>query len=191
MSVDAPLRTGRRVIAPLALLFLVLAGGIVAAYLWYGRAQAAHALEEASLEQLQQITAEQPRNARAFYYLGLQLTRAHQPVQAFEAQRRASELDPDDEEIWAAYAGATNAQSGPTEAFGVMNAFLKRHPGNAKLKQERDSLLAILKRGVGLYTQAKQYRLAIRSYRYWLAEEPNNAEAQQGLDLLLKKVGHK
>ncbi|HZP81328.1 MAG TPA: hypothetical protein VFB21_06805 [Chthonomonadaceae bacterium] len=189
MFVDAPLRTGRRVIAPLALLLLALAG--IAAYLWYGRIQADRALEDATLEQLRQITAEQPRNARAFHYLGLRLTRARQPVQAFEAHARAAKLDPDDEEIWAAYAGATNAQHGPTEAFRVMDDFLKRHPDNTKLKQERDSLLAILKRGAELFTADKHYNEAIRSYRYWLAEEPDNAQAQQALDLLLKKVNHK
>ncbi len=180
-------QSARRVALLLSVILVVIA--CVVGYLKYARNAADRALDNATVAELKQITAQQPRNARAFYYLGLNFSRARKPREALAAYTRAAELDPDDEDICAGKAGATNAVLGTTAAFQVMDAFLKTHPNSAKMKLERDSLLTIIQRGIDLFTGDKNYRQALKSYGFLLAEEPNNVNAQLGYGLLLDKDG--
>jgi tetratricopeptide (TPR) repeat protein len=176
-----------RPIALLIVLFLLLI--LPVWYLWWRPMQAERALEDASLEELQQITSERPEYARAFYYYGLRLGRARQKAPAYDALSRASELAPDDEEVWIAAAGAANGMKGPEASFRVMNAFLKRHPNSVKMKEQRASLLISLQRASDGFAAAKRYKEAIRYYRIWLAEEPTASNAKQGLEKALQASG--
>jgi tetratricopeptide (TPR) repeat protein len=162
---------------------LLIGGG--AAYLWYGRLNADSVLEEASLEELQQIVKDRPDYARAHLYLGRQLGKKRQFEPALQTLARATELEPDDAEIGAAYAAAVNAVEGQAGAFRVMNDFLKRHPDSQKMKTERDSLLGSLKRAAEGFAGGRQYADAAKYYRQLLAQEPNNASHYQGLGLVL------
>ncbi len=189
MTANAAPRTSRRLAFLLSVIVVVIA--CVVAYLKYARGAADHALDDATVPQLQKITAEQPGNARAFYYLGQQFSRARKSKEALAAYTRAAELDPDDEDICVGKAGAANAVLGTTEAFHVMDAFLKSHPNSERLKQERASLLTIIQRGIDMFTGDKNYPKALNSYRFLLAEEPDNVKAQLAYGLMLDKVGRK
>jgi tetratricopeptide (TPR) repeat protein len=181
-------KQGTRKPLVIGLLLCVIA---LAGYLWWRPLQAERELEDASLERLQQITAERPEDARAFYYLGLSLGRKGQKAPAFDALSRASKLAPDNEEIWIALAGTTNGLNGPEASFRVMHNFLKRHPDSAKMKEQRTSLLSSLQRASDGFAGAKRYTEAIQYYRIWLAEEPTATNAQQGLENALKASGSK
>jgi tetratricopeptide (TPR) repeat protein len=192
-SVPLPRKTGRRVFLAIALTALLIALG---GYLWWRPIQAERALEDASMEELTQITTQRPNDARAFYYLGLRYERAspkvtdqertRQKVAAYDALSRATELAPDEEEIWTALAGAANALKGPKASFSVMNSFLKRHPDSIKMKEERASLLVSLQRASDGFAAAKRYPEAIQYYQIWLEEEPTATSAQQGLQKALQ-----
>ena len=184
-------RTALRVSLLLGVIVVVIA--CVVGYVRYARVAADRALDNASVPELQKITAEQPNNARAFYYLGLNYSRERKPREALAAYTRAAELDPNDEEICAGKAGATNEVLGTTAAFQVMDAFLKTHPNSERMKLERSSLLTIIQRGIDMFTAGKyqSYPKALKSYGYLLAEDPNNVNAQLGYGLLLDKVGRK
>ena len=180
----------RKKITQAGIILLLCAAGLIW-FLWWRSNQADQVLAEASLEQLQQIATENPQNARALYYLGMQLGRRGQKEESANALRRAAELKPDDEEIWSAAAGATNAQQGPEAAFQVMNEFLKRHPDSVKMKEQRASLLASLQRASDGFAAAKRYEEAILYYRMWLKEDPASEPAQQGLHRALQEGGRK
>lgn len=178
----------RRVLPIIALLLCVLA---LAGYLWWRPIQAEQALEDASLEELQQITKQNPEHARAFYHLGIALGKKGQKQAAYDAQARAAKLAPNDEEIWIAFAGATNGMQGPEASFGVMKDFLKSHPDSAKMKEQRVSLLSSLQRASDGFAASKRYKEAIQYYRMWLTEDPTAANAKQGLEKALKESGSK
>ena len=178
----------RRTRPVMAILLCVIA---LAGYAWWRPIRAEQELQDASLEQLQQITTDNPQNARALYHLGLQLGRKQKQSDAFQALSRAAELKPDDEEIASAAAGAANAHQGPEVAFRVMNAFLKRHPESVKMKEQRTSLLSSLQRASDGSAAAKRYKEAIQYYTIWLKEDPTAAVAQQGLQKALKASGSK
>jgi tetratricopeptide (TPR) repeat protein len=171
-------------------LLLLLAS--VAGYAWWSPIQKEReeqALENASIEELQRITAQRPKDARAFYYLGLRLQRARQKGPSFDALSRAAALDRNDEQIWIAAAGTSNGFQGPHASFLVMDDFLKRHPNSLKMKDERDSLLTSLQRAADGFAEKKSYEEAIRFYRLWLDEEPGAVRAQQGLAGALQAQG--
>jgi len=170
----------RRSFLPYGIAFVVILGSI-AAYMWYGRIQAERALEDASLEQLQKITAERPGYARAFYYLGKQLGKRRQYGPAFDALSHAADLEPDDEDIWAAAAAAANAEHGQAAAFRIMDDFLKRHPDSRRMQEERDSLLGSIRRAAEGFAGTNRNAEAIRYYRQLIAQEPNNAQHHHGL----------
>lgn len=178
----------RRARPVMAVLLCVIA---LAGYVWWRPIKAEQELEDASLEQLQQITAANPQNARALYHLGLQLSRKQKSADAFQSLSRAAEMRPDDEEIASAAAGAANAHQGPEAAFRVMNVFLKRHPDSVKMKEQRTSLLSSLQRASDGSAAAKRYKEAIQYYAIWLKEDPTAAAAQQGLQSALKASGSK
>jgi tetratricopeptide (TPR) repeat protein len=180
-----PKQARRIPVGLLVLLLLVL----TVWYFWWRPLQGEQALEEASLEELHKITAENPKYARAFYYLGLSLGRKGQKGPAFDALSRASELAPNDEEIWIAAAGAMNGMKGPEASFRVMNDFLKRHPDSAKMKEQRVSLLSSLQRASDGFAASKRYKEAIQYYRIWLAEDPAASNAKLGLEKALQASG--
>src|SRR5690242_9030648 len=105
-------QTARRVSFLFGVIVVVIA--CIVGYLRYARIAADRALDNASRAELQKITTEQPNNARAFYYLGLNFSRERKPREALAAYSRAAELDPDDEDACVGKAGATNAVLGTT-----------------------------------------------------------------------------
>jgi tetratricopeptide (TPR) repeat protein len=167
------------------LLVLLLAIG-AAVYAWWWPIRHEQTLADASLAELRQITAQRPTDARAFYYLGLQLERARQKKPAYEALAHAAELDKDDEQIWIAAAGTANGDIGPHAAFQLMDDFLKRHPNSPNMKAERESLLTSLQRAGDGFAEHKHFAEAIRYYRLWLDETPDSSRAQQGLAQAVK-----
>src|SRR5579871_6795659 len=142
-AMPRPRKQGRRPFLVIALLALLIA--LAGYFLWWRPLQAERALEDASLEELQQIIAQHPGDARAYYYLGLcyehakpnvpEPERNRQKAAAYEALSRAAELAPDDKDIWIAAAGAANSLKGPQTSFRVMDDFLKRHPDSTEMKE--------------------------------------------------------
>ena len=181
-------KRGRTVLLLIGILLLPV---LLVWHFWWRPIQAERALEDATVEELQKITSERPNDARVLYHLGLRLRRERKQAPAADALSRASELAPDDEEIWIAAAGAANGEKGPEASFRVMNAFLKRHPDSVKMKEQRASLLSSLQRASDGFAAEKRYEEAIRYYRMWLAEEPSAANAKQGLAQAQKALAEK
>ncbi len=174
---------------PLSIVLLLLLIPL-AAYLWWRPMREEYNLENASVQTLRKITSERPGYARAFYYLGLRLKRAHQLAPAFDALSHAAELDPDDEAVWVAAARTANDLYGPEASLRLVDEFFRRHPDSARIKAQRTALLTSLQHTADGLAAAKHNKEAIRYYRIWLGEEPTASNAQQGLIKALQAEGN-
>src|SRR5579871_1861147 len=125
MSMKAPVlaqktRRRSRWIEILVLLLLVC----VAVYIRTAPQRAEHALQQASLTELQNETARRPNSARAFYYLGRKLQQAGQLSAAYDAFSHAAQLDSDDEQSWLATAALSSQLYGDQGAFDLLAIYL-------------------------------------------------------------------
>jgi tetratricopeptide (TPR) repeat protein len=87
---------------------------------------------------LRAAIAASPRNAAAYYALGLTLTRLKKPDAAISEFRRATELEPDGARYAYVYAVALNSSGQGERAIDVLKEALARHPG------DRDILSALI-----------------------------------------------
>jgi tetratricopeptide (TPR) repeat protein len=84
-----------------------------------------------SLDQIRQLSASQPSNERARYYLGVRLRDAGQLAQARDAFQQAAQANPDDEQAWLSWASAAQSLGSDREAFAALSRFEATHPNSA------------------------------------------------------------
>ncbi len=101
----------------------------VAGYLWTMPLRQERALHNASLAQLTDLANQDPNNGRVFYYLGLRQRELGQFAAAQDAfQQAALHGGQDDEDVWLAWAEASQSLNNDQNAVTVLRAFTKIHP---------------------------------------------------------------
>ena len=172
MKVPVPLTTdisGRqtRLYARLRLLLAATALlGAAALYRNTASLRASRALQNASLQALQEITGREPYNRRAFYLLGLREQQLGDNDHASAALERAATLDTDDEAVWLAWAEQQSGAPHPAEAAHILTSFLTLHPDSAQVH------LALAR----LYQRAQSYRKACTEAEAAARLQPRLAE---------------
>ncbi|HEX5322627.1 MAG TPA: tetratricopeptide repeat protein [Capsulimonadaceae bacterium] len=114
------------------LLALLIALGI-AAVRWILPPLQERSLQGMSLEQLQQLSSSQPRNGRAFYYLGVRRQGLNQVTEARDAFKQAALDNPDDEQAWLAWVDADAKLGSDKEEFTTLRKFADAHPDSANV----------------------------------------------------------
>jgi tetratricopeptide (TPR) repeat protein len=111
-------------------ILLITAAPLIAGavYLRTAPARAERTLQQSTYNQLVEAVKRDPGNPRVFYYFGLRNRDLGRLGPAHAALSRASELDPDSEDIALARASIAGELQSDQETFETLTAFLKRHP---------------------------------------------------------------
>lgn len=121
----------------------------------------------------------EPRNADAWYNLGLALEAARDATAAVDAFRRAASTAPDDPSPWIRQAGLLHRCNRPREARDALNAAAER----ARTRPDLQMRIAGMGRDMGFWPDAAAVLEAVA------ADNPLNAEAWCNLGLIYKRMG--
>ncbi len=112
---------------PLTVIATLAAG----AYLRTAPAREERRLRALSLAQLAAEARRRPDSPRVLYHLGLHLLGLGQPDAAAGCFERSVGLNPEDERVWLAWAGAAEAAGRRKQAYGILSTLTRRRPDSA------------------------------------------------------------
>lgn len=135
---------------------LILAGA--AAVFVFGTApmRAEKRWKQATQSELETALGQNPGNPKAAFYLGQRLQEAGETQAALEAYWKAIQAAPEDEAAWKAWAPLAAQVLGAQQAYGVLEAFLKEHPGSGRGHLMLAALLFQNGYNKGAYDEAAQ-----------------------------------